>query len=68
MKLNNAEQKLRLTMTDHFLQVTPDLQEKFYIIESTMRLIGDTVKRLATARSFIMHTVYIYLYLLRNWD
>ena len=31
-------------MTDHFLQVTPDLQEK-YIIESTMRLIGDTVKR-----------------------
>ena len=48
-------------MTDHFLQVTPDLQEKFYIIESTMRLIGDTVKRLATARSFIMHTVYISL-------
>ena len=48
-------------MTDHFLQVTPDLQEKFYIIESTMRLIGDTVKRLATARSFIIHTVYIYL-------
>ena len=47
-------------MTDHFLQVTPDLQEK-YIIESTMRLISDTVKRLATARSFIIHTVYIYL-------
>ena len=47
-------------MADHFLQVTPDLQEK-YIIESTMRLISDTVKRLATARSFIIHTVYIYL-------
>ena len=47
-------------MTDHFLQVTPDLQEK-YIIESTMRLISDTVKRLVTARSFIIHTVYIYL-------
>ena len=47
-------------MTDHFLQVTPDLQEK-YILESTMRLISDTVKRLATARSFIIHTVYIYL-------
>ena len=47
-------------MTDHFLQVIPDLQEK-YIIESTMRLISDTVKRLATARSFIIHTVYIYL-------
>ena len=47
-------------MTDHFLQVTPDIQEK-YIIESTMRLISDTVKRLATARSFIIHTVYIYL-------
>ena len=47
-------------MTDHFLQVTPDLQEK-YIIESTMPLISDTVKRLATARSFIIHTVYIYL-------
>ena len=47
-------------MTDHFLQVTPVLQEK-YIIESTMRLISDTVKRLATARSFIIHTVYIYL-------
>ena len=47
-------------MTDHFLQVTPDLQEK-YIIESTMRLISDTVKCLATARSFITHIVYIYL-------
>ena len=47
-------------MTDHFLQVIPDLQEK-YIIESTMPLISDTVKRLATARSFIMHTVHIYL-------
>ena len=49
-------------MTDHFLQVTPVLQEK-YIIESTMPLtmISDTVKRLATARSFIIHTVYIYL-------
>ena len=47
-------------MTDHFLQVTPDLQEK-YIIESTMPLISDTVKCLATARSFIIHTVYIYL-------
>ncbi len=32
-----------------------------YIIESTMPLISDTVKRLATARSFIIHTVYIYL-------
>ena len=48
-------------MTDQFLQVTPDLQEK-EIIESTMHLITDTVKRhLATARSFIIHTVYIYL-------
>ena len=47
-------------MTDHFLQVIPDLQEK-YIIESTMPLISDTVKRLATARSFIIHTVYVYL-------
>ena len=47
-------------MTDHFLQVTPDLQDK-YIIESTMPLISDTVKRLATARSFIMHIVHIYL-------
>ena len=47
-------------MTDHFLQVTPDLQEK-YITESTMPLIGDTVKRLATARSFIIHTAYTYL-------
>ena len=47
-------------MTDHFLQVTPDLQEK-YIIESTMPLISDTIKRLATARSFVVHTVYIYL-------
>ena len=47
-------------MTDHFLQVTPDLQEK-YIIESTMPLISDTVKHLATTRSFIIHTVYIYL-------
>ena len=25
-----------------------------------MHLITDTVKRLATARSFIVHTVYIY--------
>ena len=47
-------------MTDHFLQVTPDLQEK-NIIESTMPLISDTVKRLATVQSFIIHTVYIYL-------
>ena len=47
-------------MTDDFLQVTPDLQEK-YIIESTMPLISDTVKCLATAQSFIIHTVYIYL-------
>ena len=48
-------------MTDQFLQVTPDLQEK-EIIESTMHLITDTVKRhLATARSFIKHTVYNYL-------
>ena len=47
-------------MTDHFLQVTPDRQEK-YIIDSTMRLISDTVKRLATTRSFIIHTVHIYL-------
>ena len=47
-------------MTNHFLQVTPDLQER-YVIENTMRLISDTVKRLATARSFIIHTVYIYL-------
>ena len=47
-------------MPDHFLQVTPDLQDK-YIIESTMPLISDTVKRLASARSFIMHTVHIYL-------
>ena len=36
------------------------MQEK-YIIESTMHLISDTVKRLDTARSFIIHTVYIYL-------
>ena len=48
-------------MTDLLLQVTPDLLEKRYIIESTMPLISDTVKRLATARSFIIHTVYIYL-------
>jgi len=47
-------------MPNHFLQVTPDLQER-YVIENTMRLISDTVKRLATARSFIIHTVYIYL-------
>jgi len=47
-------------MTNHFLQVTPDLQER-YVIENTMRLISDIVKRLATARSFIIHTVYIYL-------
>ena len=47
-------------MTNHFLQVTPDLQEK-YIIDSIMRLINDTVKRLATARSFIIDTVHIYL-------
>ena len=47
-------------MTDHFLQVTPDIQEK-YIIESTMPLISDTVKCLATARYFIIYTVYIYL-------
>ena len=47
-------------MTDNFLQVTPDLQEK-YIIESNMRLISDTVKRLAIARSFIINTVTIYL-------
>ena len=46
-------------MADHFLQVTPDLQEK-YIIESTMRLISDTVKCLA-AWSLITHIVYIYL-------
>ena len=36
------------------------MQEK-YIIESTMPLVSDTVKSLATARSFIIHTVYIYL-------
>ena len=47
-------------MPNHFLQVTSDLQER-YVIENTMRLISDTVKRLATARSFIIHTVYIYL-------
>ena len=47
-------------MTNHFLQATPDLQEK-YLIKKTTRLISDTVKRLATARSFIIHTVYIYL-------
>ena len=47
-------------MPNHFLQVTPDLQEK-YLIKKTTRLISDTVKRLATARSFIIHTVYIYL-------
>ena len=47
-------------MTDHFVQVTPDLQEK-YLIKKTTRLISDTIKRLATARSFIIHTVYIYL-------
>ena len=41
-------------MTDHFLQVIPDLQEK-YIIESTMPLISDTVKRLAT----LGHLLYI---------
>ena len=49
-------------MTDQLLQVTPDLQEK-YIIESTMHLISDTVKHLpdlATAQSFIIHTVYIW--------
>ena len=49
-------------MTDHFLQVTPDLQEK-YIIESIMPLILiiDTVKCMATDQSFIIHTVYVYL-------
>ena len=58
----NAEQKLRLTMTDHFLQVTPDLQEK-YIIESIMPLISDTVKRLATALSFIIHTCLLFIFI-----
>ena len=47
-------------MTGHFLQVTLDLQEK-YVIESTMPLVSDTVKSLATARSFIIDTVHIYL-------
>ena len=31
-----------LGYANHFLQVTPDLQER-YVIENTMRLISDTV-------------------------
>ena len=48
-------------MTDRSLSTSYSRPAEIYIIESTMPLVSDAVNRLATARSFIIHTVYIYL-------